>query len=124
MFTQTIIKIYFDYNLKNNPHKDSLKIFDFIVLAIKCGHYNFSFVSTVLNSVSYIIDEFFKDDNFKNSLNDEFFCNFTDKLVSVSFYNITLLIKKFSLYISCLPSRYMLNTFKNILMIYLLKIIY
>jgi len=85
MLLQTIIRKYFDYNLKNNIiYTDSLRIFDFIGLAIKSGFYNFNFVSNVLNNIGYIIDQFFMDESFKNSPNNEFFSLFTDKLICVS----------------------------------------
>jgi hypothetical protein len=84
MLLQTIIRKYFDFNLKNNKFTDALRIFDYIVLAIKSGFYNFNFVSNVLNNIGYIIDQFFKDESFKNSPNHEFFSMFTDKLISVS----------------------------------------
>ena len=83
MLTQTIIRKYFDYNLKNNNYSDALKIFDYIVLAITSGFYNFNFVSDVLNNIGYIIDQFFKEESFKNSPNNEFLGLFTDKLISV-----------------------------------------
>ena len=83
MLAQTIIKKYFDFNLLKNSHKHCLKIFDFIILAIKSGFYNFNFISSVLNVVGYFIDEFFKNSNFKNSTNNDFFISFTDKLIFV-----------------------------------------
>lgn len=84
MLLQTIIRKYFDYNLKNNQFTDALRIFDYIVLAIKSGFYNFNFISNVLNNIGYIIDQFFKDENFKNSPDNEILSMFTDKLISVS----------------------------------------
>ena len=92
MLLQNIIRKYFDYNLKNNKFTDALKIFDYIVLAIKSGFYNFNFVSNVLNNIGYIIDQFFKDESFKSSPNNEFFSLFTDKLISVIIYLINFLI--------------------------------
>ncbi len=83
MLSQTIIRKYFDYNLKNNKFTDSLRIFDYIILAITSGFYNFNFVSNVLKNFGYIIDEFFKDESFKNSENNEFFSSFTEKLIEV-----------------------------------------
>lgn len=90
MLLQTIIRKYFDFNLKNNKFSDALRIFDYIVLSIKSGFYNYNFVSNVLNNIGYIIDQFFKDDSFKNSPNNEFFSSFTDKLISVITYFIYL----------------------------------
>jgi len=88
MLTQTIIRTYFKYNLKNNEYNDSLRIFDYIVLAITSGYYNFNFVSNVLNNVGFIIDEFFKDEGFRKSPNNEFFSHFVDKLISVYFSSL------------------------------------
>jgi len=93
MMTRTILEKYFNFNLKHNSYKDCLRIFDYIILSVNSGFYNFNFLCQILNVISYMINEFFKNENFKNSSNDEFFRTFTEKIIFVK--NLIFTFKEF-----------------------------
>ena len=86
MLTGVIVKKFFNINLQNQNFEQNLKIYDIIILIIKSGNYNFSFVSIILKLISQFIDEIFKvdvDTEVKHKFLEGYFLEFFEKLIKV-----------------------------------------
>jgi hypothetical protein len=86
MLTQSIVKKFFDSNLKNQNFDNILKIFNIMNLTITSGHYNFNFVSVILKIISYFIEDIFKNEDeleIKTKFLECYFLEFFENLLNV-----------------------------------------
>lgn len=87
MFTQTILKKYFEVNLQNENFDILLNFFDLVSFCITSGYYNFSFISVILKFISFFIEDVFKNEGeveAKKKFLEGYFLDFFEKLLKVT----------------------------------------